>query len=97
MHPRIKQLYDQSYKNEDGAKVWHDLVFDIETFAQRLVFRCATEAKIAQAEGKDAYSAIMEKYGAEIQSGPTSVQIRREEIPLVSEEIPLVSEENELL
>lgn len=87
MHPRIKQLYDQSYKNEDGAKVWHDLVFDIEAFAQRLVFRCATEAKIAQAEGRDPYSAIMEKYGSATQSGPTNMNIHREEIPIVGEEI----------
>lgn len=68
MHPLIKQLYNQSYINEDGAKAWHDLVFDIEAFAQRVVFRCAMTAKLAQAEGKDAYSEIMSKYGSEVQS-----------------------------
>jgi hypothetical protein len=70
MHPLIKSLYDQSYKNEDGAKAWHDVVFDIEAFAQRIVFRCAVAAKIAQANGKDAYTEIMEKYGSEITMVP---------------------------
>jgi hypothetical protein len=68
MHPLIKTLYEQSYKNEDGAKVWHDVVFDIEAFAQRIVFRCAMTAKVAQAEGEDAYTQIMNKYGSEIQA-----------------------------
>lgn len=68
MHPLIKQLYNQSYKHEDGAKVWHDQVFDIEAFAQRIVFRCAMTAKLAQAEGKDPYTEIMQKYGSETQA-----------------------------
>jgi hypothetical protein len=67
MHPLIKTLYDQSYKHEDGAKHWHDQVFDIEAFAQRIVFRCAMTAKTAVAEGKDPYEEILNKYGSETQ------------------------------
>lgn len=77
MHPLIKQLYNQSYKHEDGAKVWHDQVFDIEAFAQRIVFRCAMTAKIAVAEGRDPYEEILGKYGSETQaaeSRPLQIQ-----------------------
>jgi hypothetical protein len=88
MHPLIKTLYNQSYKNEDGAKVWHDLVFDVEAFAQRIVFRCAMTAKLAQAEGKDAYSEIMSKYGSEVQAEDIKpFQMKSGECPEVPNEL----------
>jgi len=89
MHPLIKQLYNQSYKDEDGANAYHALVFDIEAFAQRLVFRCATAAKLAQLDGDDAYTAIMQKYGAEVTNSKNMV--------IQSGDIPLVGETNELI
>lgn len=88
MHPLIKQLYDQSYKHEDGAKVWHDQVFDIEAFAQRIVFRCAMTAKIAQAEGRDPYTEIMSKYGSEVQPDDSKpIQIKDGDCPEVHNEL----------
>jgi hypothetical protein len=88
MHPLIKTLYNQSYKNEDGAKAWHDLVFDVEAFAQRIVFRCAMTAKLAQAEGKDAYTEIMNKYGSEIQAEDNRpMQLKTGDCPEVPNEL----------
>lgn len=88
MHPLIKQLYDQSYHNEDGAKVWHDMVFDIDAFAQRIVFRCAMTAKLAIAEGKDPYSEIMSKYGSEVQADDSKpIKIKDGDCPEVPNEL----------
>jgi hypothetical protein len=85
MQEKIKQLYTASVRDPEHANAYHSLVFDIESFAQRLVFRCATTAKVAQAEGKDAYAEIMQKYGAEIEEVPTQLNFHK-----VGEDIPLV-------
>jgi hypothetical protein len=92
MHPLIKQLYNQSYKHEDGAKVWHDQIFDIEAFAQRIVFRCAMTAKTALAEGRDPYEEILTKYGTETQvaSESRTLQIKNGECPEVGEPNELI-------
>jgi hypothetical protein len=91
MQEKIKHLYDQSQRDPEHAHAYHSLVFDIEAFAQRLVFRCAMAAKIAQVEGRDAYTDIMEKYGAETAPNEGGQQLNfhklGEEIPLVGEEI----------
>lgn len=91
MQENIKQLYDQSQRDREHAHAYHSLVFDIEAFAQRLVFRCAMAAKLAQLEGRDAYTDIMQKYGAETASNEGGQQLNfhkfGEEIPLVGEEI----------
>jgi hypothetical protein len=92
MHPLIKTLYNQSYKHEDGAKVWHDQIFDIEAFAQRIVFRCAMTAKTALAEGKDPYEEIIAKYGSE-----TQVASESRTLQIQSGECPELGERNELI
>ena len=89
MQNNIKQLYEQSHREADTQLLLSQL-FDIESFAQRLVFRCATAAKLAQLEGRDAYTDIMEKYGSK-QSEP---QLNFHQL---GEEIPLVEEPNELV
>ena len=99
MQEKIKQLYDSSVRDAENAHAYHSLIFDIESFAQRLVFRCATTAKVAQAEGKDAYAEIMQKYGAEIQEVPTQLKIHKvgEEIPLVADDTILPEVEKALV
>lgn len=49
MNQVIQQLFQQT--------------FDVETFAHRLVLRCAVAAQAAVAEGKDPYTEVMAKYG----------------------------------
>ena len=94
MQENIKHLYDQSQRDPEHAHAYHSLVFDIEAFAQRLVFRCAMAAKLAQVEGRDAYTDIMEKYGAETATNEGGQQLNFHKL---GEEIPLVGEElNEL-
>ena len=93
MQENIKQLYVQSQRDREHAHAYHSLVFDIEAFAQRLVFRCAMAAKLAQLEGRDAYTDIMQKYGAETASEESGQQLNFHKL---GEEIPLVEEQNEL-
>ena len=89
MQENIKHLYDQSQRDPEHAHAYHSLVFDIEAFAQR-----AMAAKLAQLEGRDAYTDIMQKYGAETATNEGGQQLNFHK---VGEEIPLVGEEiNEL-
>jgi hypothetical protein len=76
MHVLIKQLYEQSYKKEDNETILshaHSKIFDIDAFAQRIVFRCALTAKLAVAEGHDPYEKIIEKYGVETCVKPPTI------------------------
>jgi hypothetical protein len=96
MQEKIKQLYDQSNRDAEHAAAYHSLIFDIEGFAQRIVFRCAMAAKLAQTEGRDAYTDIMEKYGTI--KPEESDQKQQLNFHKLGEEIPLVGEEpNELI
>lgn len=94
MQEKIKQLYDQSHRDGEHAAAYHSLIFDIEGFAQRIVFRCAMAAKLAQTEGRDAYTDIMEKYGASNEPEQSGQQLNFHKF---GEEIPLVEEPNELV
>ena len=91
MQENIRHLYDQSQRDPEHAHAYHSLVFDIESFAQRIVFRCAMAAKLAQVEGRDAYTDIMEKYGVQSATEETEHQLNFHKL---GEEIPIV--ENEL-